>query len=209
MVEPLGIEPRPSALQTDVRTSYTRVPFCLMVRRWGIEPPVKPPVNFTTTVLQTADRKSPQFWSRQPDLNRATSRLKVGRPWPLDHGGLFLAPAVGYDPTSLVFQTSTFTRLASQGCYVVGRCGYAPLPVKDEFYRLVARTTSFTFPYFGSPTETRTLIWRLSVACTNHLCYRTKTIVWWTGKDSNLRRAFASWLKVKRHRPLGHRSTIQ
>ena len=29
------------------------------------------------------------FWSRQPDLNRASSQLKVRRPRPLDHGGLF------------------------------------------------------------------------------------------------------------------------
>ena len=35
------------------------------------------------------------------------------------------------------------------GDIMVGKCGYAPLPVKDEFYRLAAETISFTFPYFG------------------------------------------------------------
>jgi hypothetical protein len=30
---------------------------------------------------------------------------------------------------------------------MVGKCGYAPLPVKDEFYRLAAETIRFTSPY--------------------------------------------------------------
>jgi hypothetical protein len=30
---------------------------------------------------------------------------------------------------------------------MVGKCGYAPLPVKDEFYRLAAETIRFTSPW--------------------------------------------------------------
>jgi len=31
--------------------------------------------------------------------------------------------------------------------FMVGKCGYAPPPVKDEFYRLAAETIRFTSPY--------------------------------------------------------------
>ncbi len=46
-------------------------------------------------------------------------------------------------PKQAVARAFTISPLAHN---LVGECGYAPLPVKDEFYRLAAETISFTLP---------------------------------------------------------------
>lgn len=52
-------------------------------------------------------------------------------------------------PNKPWFVAKCSIQLSYGSIVLVGRCGYAPLPVKDEFYRLAAETIRFTSPCFG------------------------------------------------------------
>ena len=64
---------------------------------------------------------------------------------------------------------------------MVGKCGYAPLPVKDEFYRLAAETIRFTSPCLVHPTRFELASFWLKIRRPRPFRPRVHVLVMWAG----------------------------